>query len=211
MKMDPVALNLLEAWGALIFQTLPINDLLDYLPNGTVLFPQAGSHLNVAHSLWQRFSETKQDTYVSTDPYERREKYSQLIRDSDGEVKDYYLGIRQSFLSLKDSKDPIMKDYSLSAFRKSRGSHSTSVRKRIRHEILGGVTREVVGLRAGGYIIAFAQVNLRIRQGQIRQNHGDKVHLQGFLSKSERVRHWCDIRRSSQASQSSTDRRKSWM
>ena len=114
--MDPVALNLLEAWGALIFQTLPINDLLDYLPNGTVLFPQAGSHLNVAHSLWQRFSETKQDTYVSTDPYERREKYSQLIRDSDGEVKDYYLSIRQSFLSLKD--------YYLSAFRKSRGSHS---------------------------------------------------------------------------------------
>lgn len=68
--MDPVALNLLEEWGALIFQTLPKNDLLDYLPNGTVLFPQAGSHLNVAHPLWQRFSETKQDTYVSTDPYE---------------------------------------------------------------------------------------------------------------------------------------------
>jgi hypothetical protein len=35
MEMDPVALNLLEAWGALIFQTLPKNDLLDYLPNGT--------------------------------------------------------------------------------------------------------------------------------------------------------------------------------
>ena len=69
MEMDPVALNLLETWGALIFQTLQENGLLDYLPNGTVLFPQAGSHLNVAHPLWQRFSVTKQDTYVSTDPY----------------------------------------------------------------------------------------------------------------------------------------------
>jgi hypothetical protein len=34
--------------------------------------------------------------------------------------------------------------------------------------------------RAGHCIIAFAQINLRIRQGQIRLNHGDKVHLQGF-------------------------------
>jgi hypothetical protein len=25
-KIDPIALNLLEAWGALIFQTLPKND-----------------------------------------------------------------------------------------------------------------------------------------------------------------------------------------
>ena len=91
-------------------------------------------------------------------------------------------GIRQSFLGLKDLKDPIMRDYYLSAFRKSRGSHSTSVRKRIRHEILGGVTREVVRLRADGCVIAFAQINLRIRQGHIRLNHGDKVHLQGFLT-----------------------------
>ena len=181
MKIEPVALNLLEAWGALIFQTLPKNDLLDYLPNGAVLFPQAGSHLNVAHPLWQRFSVTKQDTYVSADPYQRREKYSELIRDSDGEVKDYYLGIRQSFLNLKDSKDPAMKDYYLSAYRKAHESRSTSVRKRIRHEILEGVTREVSVSGGSGCFIAFAQITLRIRQGQIRLNHGDKVYLQGFL------------------------------
>ena len=34
-------------------------------------------------------------------------------------VKDYYLGIRQPFLSLKDSKDPIMKDYYLSISKES--------------------------------------------------------------------------------------------
>jgi hypothetical protein len=85
-----------------------------------------------------------------------------------------------SFLNLKDSKDPIMKDYYLSAFRKCRESHSTSVRKRIRYEILDGVTREVVSDRAGRFVIAFAQINLR--QSQIRLNNGDKVHLQGFLT-----------------------------
>jgi hypothetical protein len=57
--MDPIALNLLEAWGALIFQTLPKNDLIEYLPDDTVLLPQAGSHLNIAHPLWQRISEKK--------------------------------------------------------------------------------------------------------------------------------------------------------
>jgi hypothetical protein len=74
MKMEPVALNLLEAWGTLIFQTLPKNDLLDYLPNGAVLFPQAGGHLNIAHPLWQRFSVTKQDIYIypTTPPNEER-------------------------------------------------------------------------------------------------------------------------------------------
>ena len=46
-------------------------------------------------------------------------------------------------------------------------------------ESLGGV----VGDRAGRCIIASAQINLRIQQGQIRLNHGDKVHLQGFLTR----------------------------
>lgn len=75
-------------------------DLIEYLPDGAVLFPQAGSHLNVAHPLWQRISETKQDIYVSTDPHERRKKFSELIRDSDGAPKEYYLAVRQSFLDL---------------------------------------------------------------------------------------------------------------
>ena len=51
MKMEPVALNLLEAWGALIFQTIPKKDLLEYLPDNTVLLPQTGSHLNSANPL----------------------------------------------------------------------------------------------------------------------------------------------------------------
>jgi hypothetical protein len=84
-EIDPVALNLLEVWGASIFQTLPKNDLVKYLPDDTVLLLQAGSHLNVAHPLWQRISKTKQDIYGSTDS-SRREKFSELIRNHAHEV-----------------------------------------------------------------------------------------------------------------------------
>jgi hypothetical protein len=55
-QMDTVMLNLLEAWCSLIFQTLQIKDLLEYLPPGTILFPHAGTHLNIAHPLWQGFA-----------------------------------------------------------------------------------------------------------------------------------------------------------
>ena len=93
-------------------------DLIEYLPDGAVLFPQTGSHLNVAHPLWQRISETKQDTYVSTDPHERRKKFSELIRDSDDATKEYYLAVRQSFLDLKYSPDPALRAYYFSAYQK---------------------------------------------------------------------------------------------
>jgi hypothetical protein len=83
--MDPIALNLLEVWGASIFQTLSKNDLVKYLPDDTVLLLQAGSHLNIAHPLWQRISKKKQDIYGSADP-SRREKFSELIRNHAYEV-----------------------------------------------------------------------------------------------------------------------------
>jgi hypothetical protein len=70
-EMDPIALNLLEVWGASIFQTLSKNDLVKHLPDDTVLLLQAGSHLNIAHPLWQRISKKKQDIYGSADPSRR--------------------------------------------------------------------------------------------------------------------------------------------
>jgi hypothetical protein len=94
MKKDLIALNLLEAWGALIFQTLPKKDLIEYLPDDTVLFPQAGNHLNITHPLWQSISEIKQDIYISTDPHERKKRFSELIRDNDDAIKEYYLAVR---------------------------------------------------------------------------------------------------------------------
>jgi hypothetical protein len=181
-KKDPIALNLLEAWGALIFQTLPKEDLIEYLPDDTVLFPQAGSHLNIAHPLWQSISETKQDIYVSTDPHERKKRFSELIRDSDGAIKEYYLAVRQSFLDLKYSSNPALRAYYFSAYQRRGISQSTSTRKRTRDEILEGAIKKVSGLRNGLQTIYFDQIRLRIRKGQIRLHDSDKVHIQGYLT-----------------------------
>jgi hypothetical protein len=175
-ERDSITLNLLEAWGALIFQTLPKKLLLEGLSEGAFLLPQAGSHLNVAHPLWQRFSLTKQDTYISTDSYERKENFSELIRNSDGMVKRYYLGLRQSFLDLKDSPNPALGDYYLAAFRRSHASSSISVLERIRREVLGGATQEVWVGKEG------LQVIVRIGRRIVHLDHKAKVHFQGFLT-----------------------------
>jgi hypothetical protein len=181
VKIDPVALNPLEAWGALIFQTLPKRTLLEDLPKGAVLFPQAGSHLNVAHPPWQRISETKQDIYISTYSYERREHFSDLIRNNEGMVKQYYLGLRQAFLDLKHSPNPALTDYYVAAFRRCRASRFASVLERIRHECLGGATQEVSVGKRGAQIICFAQVTVPIIRRTVHLNHKAKVHLQGIL------------------------------
>ena len=68
---------------------MPKKDLIEYLPDDTVLLPQAGSHLNIAHPLWQRISKKKQDIYGSADS-NRREIFSELIRNSDGVVREYF-------------------------------------------------------------------------------------------------------------------------
>jgi hypothetical protein len=181
-EIDSITLNLLEAWGTLIFQTLPKKLLLEDLPEGAFLFPQAGSHLNVAHPLWQRFSLTKQDTYISTDSYERKENFSELIRSSDGMVKGYYLDLRQAFLDLKDSPNPALRNYYLATFRRSCASRSASVLLRIRHEVLGGATQEVSVGAHGLQVICFAQVIVRISRRIVHLDHNAKVYFQGFLT-----------------------------
>jgi hypothetical protein len=182
MKKDLIALNLLEAWGALIFQTLPKEDLIEYLPDDTVLFPQARNHLNITHPLWQSISEIKQDIYVSTDPHERKKRFSELIRDSDSAIKEYYLAVRQSFLDLKYSPNPALRAYYFSTYQRRGISQSTSTRKRTRNKILEGTIKKVSGLRNSLQTIYFGQIRLRIRKGQIRLHDSDKIHIQGYLT-----------------------------
>lgn len=175
-KMDPIALNLLEAWGTSIFQTLPKNDLIEYLPDDTVLLPQAGSHLNIAHPLWQRISNKKEDIYRSADSSSRREKFSELIRNSDGVVREYYLGLTQAFLDLKYSPNPVMRAYYRSGSLKRSASRFASTLKRTRDEILGGA------IKKPAQTIYFGQVPVWIRPGQIRLLSSDKVHIRGYLT-----------------------------
>ena len=74
-------LNLLEMWACLIFQTLTIRGLQEYLPTNTNIF-YPGVNLNVALPLHQRLSEEEGDQeqarrafsglYHSEDPMVRR-------------------------------------------------------------------------------------------------------------------------------------------
>jgi hypothetical protein len=157
--MDPIALNLLEARGTSIFQTLPKNDLIEYLPDDTVLLPQAGSHLNIAHPLWQRISKKKEDLYRSADS-SRREKFSELIRNSDGVVREYYLGLTQAFLDLKYSPNPVMRAYYRSGYLKRSASIFASTLKRTRDEILGGAIKKVTISKPSDQRIYFGQMPL---------------------------------------------------
>jgi hypothetical protein len=179
--MDPIALNLLEAWGALIFQTLPKNDVIEYLPDDTVLFPQAGSHLNIAHPLWQRISEKKQDIYSSADS-SRKENFSELIRNSDGVVREYYLGLTQAFLDLKDFPNPVMRAYFRAGYLKRKASQAASTLKRTRDEILRGAIKKVTIFKAGTQQIYFARFPIRIRRRQICLLSSEKVHIRGYLT-----------------------------
>jgi hypothetical protein len=179
--MDPIALNLLEAWGTSIFQTLPKNDLVEYLPDDTVLLPQAGSHLNIAHPLWQRISKTKQDIYGSTD-VSRKEKFSELIRNSDGVVREYYRGLTRAFLDLKYSPNPVMRAYYRSGYLKRSASLAASTLERTRDEILGGAIKKVAIPKNGEQKIHFGQMYIRIRSRQIRLLRSEKVHIRGYLT-----------------------------
>jgi hypothetical protein len=179
--MDPIALNLLEAWGALIFQTLPKNDVIEYLPDDTVLFPQAGSHLNIAHPLWQRISEKKQDIFGSADS-SRKEKFSELIRNSDGVVREYYLGLSRAFLDLKYSPNPVMRAYFLSGYLKRGALQAASTCKRTRDEILGGAIKNVEVGKSGAQTVYFAQIPVRIRKRLICLRDSCKVHIRGYLT-----------------------------
>jgi len=180
-KIDPIALNLLEAWGTSIFQTLPKKDLIEYLPDGTVLLPQAGSHLNIAHPLWQRISERKQDIYGSTDST-RREKFSELIRNSDGVVREYYVGLTRAFLDLKYSPNPAMRAYYHAGHLKRSALKFAATLERTRDEILGGAIKKVAISKTGNQKIYFGQMHVRINVRQIRLFSSDKVHIRGYLT-----------------------------
>jgi hypothetical protein len=180
-EIHPIALNLLEAWGTLIFQTLQKNDLIEYLPDGTVLLPQAGSHLNIANPLWQRIAEKKEDIWRSDDS-NRRENFSELIRNSDGVVREYYLSLTRAFRELKDSPNPVMRAYFLAGYRKQSASRFAATLERTRDEILRGAIKKVSLSINGTQRIYYGQVPIRIRHGQIRLLPSEEVHIQGYLT-----------------------------
>jgi hypothetical protein len=181
-QMDTVTLNLMEAWCSLIFQTLQIKDLLEYLPPGTILFPHAGTHLNVAHPLWQGFAKSKDDIYASAELGERRKAFSDLVRNSEGEYREYYQSLSRNFKDLKYSAKDALREYYLAADRRRVASLSASSRKRTREGLLHGVDKKVTKYTSGsGMTVKFGFIDLRFPIS-LHSMIPDEVHVQGFLT-----------------------------
>lgn len=176
--MDTVMLNLLEAWCSLIFQTLQIKDLLEYLPPGTILFPHAGTHLNVAHPLWQGFAKSKDDIYASAESGEPRKAFSDLVRNSEGEYREYYQSLSRNFKDLKYSTKDTLREYYLAANRRRVASLSASARKRTRERLLQGVNKKLI---RSGMRVKFGFIDLRFPVS-LSSVISDEVHVQGFLT-----------------------------
>src|SRR5580700_1852788 len=110
-------------------RTQQIKDLLEYLPPGTILFPHVATHLNVARPLWQGFAKSKDDIYASAESGERRKAFSDLVRNSEGEYREYYQSLSRNF---KYSAKDVLREYYLAANRRRVASLSASARKRTR-------------------------------------------------------------------------------
>jgi hypothetical protein len=179
-QINIVKLNLLETWCSLIFQTLQIKDLLEYLPLGTTLFPHAGTHLNIAHPLWQGFAKSKDDIYASAESGERRKAFSDLVRNSEGEYREYYQSLSRNFKDLKYSAKDTLREYYLAANRRRVASLSLSARKRTREGVLHGVDIKVTHKGHGTCIkLGFIDVHFPASLDSVIP---DKVHVQGFLT-----------------------------
>ena len=175
--MDTVTLNLLEAWCSLIFQTLQIKDLLEYFPPNIILFPHAGTHLNIAHPLWQGFAKSKDDIYASAELGERRKAFSDLIRNSEGEHREYYQSLSRNFKDLKYSAKDTLREYYLAADRRRVASVCASARKRTREGVLHGVNKKVITHDR----VKFGFIDLRFPVS-LYSVIQDEVHVQGFLT-----------------------------
>lgn len=99
-----LTLNIVELWGALIFQTLPRNELIRYIASTTVLRRQ---HLNIANPLWQNTVKIESDFHNMS----RKEVFYSLIKGADETTRQYYDALRKDFFNLQDSSDPVARAY----------------------------------------------------------------------------------------------------
>ena len=115
-KDDQLKMNIVELWGALIFQTLSERELSKYIDPTTTVRRQ---HLNVANPLWQGDSNLE-DEYANVS---KRERFTTLLHGADDITRQYYHSLRDEFFVLKDSPNPTL-----------RGVISTVVKSSNRHE-----------------------------------------------------------------------------
>jgi hypothetical protein len=76
-----------------------INEASDAWKNG---LPCPGCGM-MGHALWQGFAKSKGDIYASAESGERRKAFSDLVRNSEGEYREYYQSLSRNFKDLKYS------------------------------------------------------------------------------------------------------------
>lgn len=99
-EIDALSLNLLEMRCALTLQTLTLNALREYLPDGAVA-PYAGKHLNVALPIYQ----SHQPNAVQ-DPF-----HGDIYHSEDPLIQRYCASLRRRFLDLKFSPNNLVREY----------------------------------------------------------------------------------------------------
>ena len=172
-ETSPLLLNLLELLCCLIFQALQSRDSKEYLPPGTA---RTGCHLNIANPLWQSFSEN------TSDNYERKEFFRDLLQDAGASVKDYYRSLAENFHALKFSPDPELYEYWRAAHHRFQVGSSAAKMDRTLGELMGGTEKLVYVHEKSNQMITFGYVNFRIQKRKVSLKHSAFLHAQGFLS-----------------------------
>ena len=167
-ETSPLLLNLLELLCCLIFQTLQSRDLEGYLPPGTA---QTGCHLNIANPLWQSFSET------TSDNYERKEFFRNLLQDTGPPAKDYYRSLAGNFHALRHSPDPELYEYWRAVHQRSQVGASAAKMNRTLGKLMGGTEKLVTVTEKSHQGITFGYVNFRIQKQKVSLKHGTYLHV----------------------------------
>lgn len=103
-------INLSEMFMACALQTLRKRDLHIYLPE-TLRKPWADRHLNLALPLWQGLSEDPKDMRMS------KASFEEALHSLDPVIRDWAVGVRNAYQSLRDHPDPRVREYWMSNFR----------------------------------------------------------------------------------------------
>jgi hypothetical protein len=177
-QIPGLLLNLLEMWTCVLFQTLTIRGLREYLPeNAQLIYP--GVHLNVALPLHQRLAEEEGDQEQAY------RAFSGLYRSNDPMIQRYYQCLRQKFLNLKNSPDPALRECYMSVYRKIGQAGTAAKKKKTVALALSGVERVVKETihhqKFVYYYFSISHCSFRLPKSMVSLENGSKVHVQCCL------------------------------
>ena len=171
-------LNLLEMWACVLFQTLTVRGLREYLPENTKLVAP-GIHLNVALPLHQRLAEEENDQEQAY------RAFSGLYHSNDPTVRCYYQCLRRKFLDLKNSSDPVLREYYMAVYRKIGQAGALAKKKKTLARALSGMERvvkaSVTRQKFVSYYFSISHYSFRLSKSVVPWENGLKIHVRCCL------------------------------